>query len=224
MFAMAVFLIFASNSGNDDRGGEYSAKYGVRTGATLERGSLDRGSSAHDYDERSADSTPVGVGEAQNGDWMQVVGAGDNQDALGFSIEVRGEYHSDGEQWTEYYGRYRGRDVCVEFFQNGEVGVVLVDRVVTLNDLDLTEDHLIGYDQGDAAEPVQFDRSLWEFKFSGEVTCREDGSSDSDGYYGWDFVEQGGQRILSIEKHEDEPFKVCLVQLVDADRVQISRN
>ncbi len=161
---------------------------------------------------------------ARKGDWMRVLGAGDNQGDLSFSIEGRGEYHCDEENWTEYYGRYLGREVCVESFQNGEVGVVLRDRVVTLNDLDLTEEDLVRYDEEDAAEPLQFDGSLWEFMSSGEVTCRESGSTDGDRYYSWDFVEQGGRRIICVEKREDEPFEVCLVQLVDAERVQISRN
>ena len=106
-----------------------------------------------------------------------------------------------------------------------QVGVIPAGATITLAQLGLTEDDLIRWDEGDGpGQPFDFDGSRWGFVWSGEVICSEENSSHREGYYGWDFAEQGGQRILCIEKREGEPFEVILMQLVDANRFQISED
>jgi hypothetical protein len=177
----------------------------------------------HDSQIPAADTVP---NHARVGDEITVAVLAHGQPELSFRVDGRVEYQTDQERWTECYGlsRYSGRNVCVEYFQDGDVGVITGEHVVTLTELNLAEDDLTRYDEGVLQDSLQFDCSIWQFTFSGEVSGTEEGASTSHAFYGWDFVEQGGRRILCIEKREGEPFEVSLVELVGAHNVRISRN
>ena len=57
----------------------------------------------------------------------------------------------------------------------------------------------------------------WAFAGSGERTFYEAGSSDGEGFYGWEFREMDGLRVLYVEKWEDEPFRAGIATVVDPD-------
>ena len=228
MFAMIMIVLFSSGSGDDrtNRGEEIAGTVDGGAAGSLNRADSTASQTAETAAKTTTRPTAAGIGNVVVGDRVHVSGAGDLSD-LDFRVSGSVRYSSDREDWTEYYGSYRGRQVAVETFDDDafQVGVIAAEATITLAQLGLTEDDLIRWDEGDGpGRPFEFDGATWESIWSGEVTYFEDDFSHRKGYYGWDFAEQGGPRILCVEKREGEPFEVILMQLVDANRVRISGN
>lgn len=228
MFAMIMIVLFSSGSGDDriKRGEEIAGKFDGGAGGSLSRAESTASQTAESVAKTTTRPTAAGIGNAVVGDRVHVSGADDLSD-LEFRVSGTVRYSSDREDWTEYYGSYRGRQVAVEMFDDDafQVGVIAGEATITLAQLGLTEDDLIRWDEGGGpGRPFEFNGATWESIWSGEVTYIENGSSQREAYYGWDFAEQGGPRILCVEKREGEPFEVILMQLVDANRVRISGN
>jgi hypothetical protein len=167
----------------------------------------------------------VSIKQADIGDLLRISDSGEFAGDLEFRVAGRTRYESDKDVWHELHGRCRGRRIYVEVFSSGsDIGLVLPNRPITLGDLRLNEDDLIRFDEGAAAgERVMYDGATWEFAWSGEVRCSGDATPHDRDYYGWDFVEQNGQRVLCVEKREGEPFEVCMVRMIGVDRAQVTR-
>jgi hypothetical protein len=68
------------------------------------------------------------------------------------------------------------------------------------------------------ADNFEFDGKNWYYRLSKEVGVFRDGQTQGTGFYGWEFVEEGGGRFLSIRKREGEPFSAGVaVKLNPAD-------
>lgn len=105
------------------------------------------------------------------------------------------------------------------------IGVVFSDESSTLEQVGLTEDDLVRWDEGTAdRRSFEYAGESWEFEWCGETSSRAAESSVEDSYYGWDFTGRTGLRTLSIEKREEYPFEVCLVHLIDGERIHVTRD
>jgi hypothetical protein len=92
-------------------------------------------------------------------------------------------------------------------------------KKLSLEDLGLSEDDLAQMDERqNTADNFEFDGKAWNYRLSKEVGVFHDGQTQGAGFYGWEFVEDGGQRYLSIRKREGEPFSASVaVKLNPAD-------
>jgi hypothetical protein len=169
----------------------------------------------------------LSITDADVGDSIVVHGAGDSFADLTFTVDRKDRYEANGESWFEVSGRYRGRRVFVEVANDDEIEVLvnLANERLTLSDLSLREEDLVRFDEThDRNAGFSFRNSQWHFDWSGEIGYFKDGDGAGEGYYNWDFAEQGGNRVISVEKWEGDPFEVILSRRVNSDDVQVFRS
>lgn len=168
------------------------------------------------------DSVEIGSFRAGRGDEIVVARAGDVGD-LRFTVEKIHRYVSGDDEWFEVSGSYNGREVFVEQHNHGAVLVNLSPSTPSLNELGLSEDDLVRMDESrNPSETFSYDGTEWHYRESQEIGWFNDGNPEAEGYYNWDFADSTGERLLSVEKWEGEPFEIILSRVFPADAVQVT--
>lgn len=161
------------------------------------------------------------VTDARPGDTLSIAGAADDFSDLDFTVDRRDRVQAGERHWVELSGTYKERRVFLRVRQDDEVEVhgVLHPQKLTLGDLGLTEDDLAQIDERQNTEDsFEYDGKVWYYRLSREITLSRDGAGQSQGFYTWEFQEEGGGRLLSIRKAESEPFVATVaVRLNPAD-------
>jgi len=167
------------------------------------------------------DLASLTIADARVGDTLSVAGAGDNFSDLDFTVDRRSRYEAGERQWFDLSGMYGERRIALEVRNDDELEVRgFVDgRKLSLEDLGLSEDDLAQMDERqNTADNFEFDGKAWYYRLSKEMGVFRDGQVQGTGFYGWEFIEEGGQRFLSIHKREGEPFTAGVaVKLNPAD-------
>jgi hypothetical protein len=168
------------------------------------------------------DLASLTVADARVGDNISVSGAGDNMSDLDFTVDHSNRYEAGEKQWSDISGPYGGRRVVLEVRNDDndlDVRGYLDGRKLTLEDLGLSEDDLAQIDERqNTADNFEFDGKNWYYLLSKEMGVFRDGQSQGSGFYGWEFIEETGNRYLAIRKREGEPFNASLaVKLNPAD-------
>ena len=156
------------------------------------------------------DLSNMTIEDARTGDTISIEARGDEFEDLDFTVDRRNKYQSRST-WYEVTGLYRGRRVYVEFYNDDELEVyaTLQSCDLTLADLGLTEEDLIRMDENQSrSEGFEFEGASFRYEDSCEIGYFQDSRGEGEGYYNWDFVEKDGDRLIFIEKWEDEPFEV----------------
>jgi len=167
------------------------------------------------------DLSSLTIAEAHLGDMVSVSGAGDNFSDLDFTIDRRHNYEAGERRWFDLSGMYRNRRVALQV-RNGddlEVRGFVDGKKLSLEDLGLSEDDLAQMDERqNTADNYQFDGKTWYYQLSKEMGVFENGQQQGAGFYGWEFIEETGQRYLQIRKREGEPFSASVaIKLNPAD-------
>jgi hypothetical protein len=161
------------------------------------------------------------VKDAKVGDSISVAGAGENFSDLDFTVDRRTRYEAGEKQWFELSGMHGEGRVALEVRDEDEVEVrcFLAGFKLSLEDLGVSEDDLAQMDERqNTADNFDFDGKTWYYRLSKEVGVFRDGQTQGTGFYGWEFIEDGGARFLSIRKREGEPFTAGVaVKLNPAD-------
>src|SRR3984885_7558699 len=159
--------------------------------------------------------------EARVGDAISISGAGDKMENLDFTVDRTTWITAGSRQWVEIAGPYRERRVALRVGGDEEVEVSIHNdpRKITLEDLGVSEDDLAQMDERqNTADSFEFDGKSWYYRLSKEVGVFRESQTEGAGFYGWEFVEEGGGRFLSIRKREGEPFSAGVaVKLNPAD-------
>jgi len=168
------------------------------------------------------DLASLTVADTRVGDNISISGAGDNFADLDFTVEHSNRYEAGDKKWFDVSGKHGERRVAVEVRTEDDdldVRGVLDGRKLTLEDLGLSEDDLAQMDERqNTADNFQFDGKNWYYRFSKETGVFHDGQAQGAGFYGWEFIEESGQRYISIRKRESEAFSASLaVKLNPAD-------
>lgn len=168
------------------------------------------------------DLASLTVADARVGDNISVSGAGDNFADLDFTVDHSSRYEAGEKQWFDISGKYGERRVALEVRNEDdelEVRGFLDPRKLSLEDLGLSEDDLAQMDERqNTADNFEFDGKNWYYRLSKEMGVFHDGGTQGAGFYGWEFIEETGQRYLAIRKREGEPFAASLaVKLNPAD-------
>jgi len=182
------------------------------------------------FERSAAPATPSGprqdlanltVADARVGDSISVSGAGDNYSDLDFTVDRRSRYEAGEKQWFELSGMHGAGRVALEAREEDEVEVraFLNGLKLSLEDLGVSEDDLAQIDERqNTADNFQYDGKTWYYRLSKEMGVFRDGQTQGTGFYGWEFIEEGGSRYLSIRKQEGEPFAAGVaVKLNPAD-------
>ena len=149
------------------------------------------------------------VTDARVGDMISVSGAGDDLSDLDFTADRCAWFEAGQRRWFELSGPYRERRAALRVSTGDDVeAAVHTDpRKLTIEDLGVSEDDLAQMDERqNTADNFEFDGKMWYYRLSKEVGVFRDSQVQGTGFYGWEFIEDGGQRFLSIHKREGEPF------------------
>jgi len=168
------------------------------------------------------DLASLTVADARIGDNISIPGAGDNFSDLDFTVDHSNRYEAGEKKWFDLSGKHAERRVIVEVHnEDDELDVrgFLDGRKLSLEDLGVSEDDLAQMDQRqNTADNFEFDGKNWYYRLSKEIGAFHDGQAQGAGFYGWEFIEETGQRYLSIRKREGEPFSASVaVKLNPAD-------
>jgi hypothetical protein len=168
------------------------------------------------------DLASLTVADARVGDNISISGAGDSFSDLDFTVDHGNRYEAGEKQWFDVSGKHGERRVALEVRnEDDELDVrgFLDGRKLSLEDLGLSEDDLAQMDQRqNTADNFEFDGKNWYYRLSKEVGVFHDGQTQGTGFYGWEFIEETGQRYLSVRKREGEPFNASVaVKLNPAD-------
>ena len=88
----------------------------------------------------------------------------------------------------------------------------------------MTEEDLVRMDESqDATASFDYNGSNWRYDQSREIGYFKDCGSDGEGYYSWDFQEVDGERYVTVEKWEGEPFEVRSSRKTNPDDIQLFR-
>jgi hypothetical protein len=173
------------------------------------------------------DLASLTVADARVGDNISVSGAGDNFADLDFTVDHSNRYEAGEKQWFDVSGKHGERRVALEVRNEDdelEVRGFLDGRKLTLEDLGLSEDDLAQIDERqNTADNFEFDGKNWNYRFSKEVGVFHDGQAQGAGFYGWEFMEEGGQRYLAIRKREGEPFSASVALKLNPADITVYR-
>lgn len=173
-----------------------------------------------------ADLANLKITDAQQGDVLSVVGAGDDFSDVDFTVDRREWYEAGSKRWTVLSGTWRDRRVYLEV-QNDDTVEVLGNfdaRKITLDELGLSEADLGEIDaRQNPADFFDFDGKFWLWRQSREMGVFSEGASAGRGFYGWLFQEQDGKRYLSVRKFEGEPFTASIWIMVEPTDITVYR-
>ena len=163
---------------------------------------------------------------ARPGDSLSIAGAGDNMEDLDFTADRSMDVSAGSRQWFELSGPYRERRVSMRVGGDEEVEVALHNdpRKITLEDLGVSEDDLATMDERqNTSDFFNFDNKDWLYVISREARAQRSDRHQAEGFYYWEFRENGGAGIIGIRKAEGEPFTVSLYATIPASDVTVYR-
>lgn len=164
--------------------------------------------------------------DARVGDSLSIAAAGDNMEDLDFTLDRRVDIMAGSRQWFEVSGPYKDRRVALRVGGDEDVEVALHNdpRKVALEDLGLSEEDLAQMDERqNTADSFEFDSKVWLYVISREVRAERSDRRQPEGYYYWEFRQDGGPGILAIRKAENEPFAVTSYITIPGSDVTIYR-
>jgi hypothetical protein len=164
--------------------------------------------------------------DARVGDAISISGEGDKMEDLDFTVDRTAETVAGSRQWIDISGPYKERRVTLRVGGDEEITVSLHSdpRKITLEDLGLSEDDLAQMDERqNTADNFGFDDKNWFYVISREVRAQRSDRREPDGYYYWEFRQDGGPGILGVRKAENEPFTVTLFNTIQSGDVTVYR-
>jgi len=168
--------------------------------------------------------------DARAGDVISVAGAGDDMTDLDFTADRNTSIRAGARSWFEVSGMYRERRVAMRVENEEDVEVWLHNdpRKLTLQDLGISEEDLAEMDERqNPADSFGFDDTDWLWRQSAEATATRSDQpgayGQAQGFYYWEFREQGGKKLLAVRKPQGEPFTLSLYQQIPASDVTIYR-
>lgn len=164
--------------------------------------------------------------DARVGDAISISGAGDSMTDMDFTVDRSMWVQAGSRQWSEVSGSYRNRRVAMRVSNAEEIEVSLHSdpRKVTLEDLGLSEDDLAQMDERqNTADNFEFDGKTWTYHLSREAQSKRTDLPQPEGYYYWEFLEQGGAGLIAVRKAEGEPFTVSLYSAINPGDVTVYR-
>lgn len=164
--------------------------------------------------------------EARVGDYISITGAAADFSDLDFTVDRRSAYQLGNRRWTDLSGEFRGDRVYLEAQPkpSTEAMGIFDPRKLTIADLHIDEQRLVDLDtKQDPNQFITFEGKNWNFESSRELGYFENETGPAEGLYRWQFREQGGDRLLCVEKWEGEPFDVRVARRVKVQDITVFR-
>lgn len=164
--------------------------------------------------------------DARVGDVISVSGAGDNLEDLDFTIDHSAKVQAGTRYWMEASGDYKNRRVAMRVGGDEQIEVAIHTdpRKLTIEDLGVTEDDLASMDERqNTGDNFGFDNKNWLYVISREGQAQRSDRPQPEGFYYWEFREEGGPGIVALRKSEGDPFAVMLWTTIVASDVTVYR-
>ncbi len=201
-----------------------------RRGSSGAGGAAKQSPTARTVDIPSTPPPPAGANvelvNARPGDVISIPGAAADFSDVDFTVDRRSAYEHMNRRWTDLSGEFRGNRVYVEVQPGSEAEVMIITdpRKLSLPEIGLTEDMLVDFDQRqDPNASFGFEGRQFFFESSREIGYFENERGEGEGLYRWLFKEQGGNRLVCVEKWEGEPFEARVAQRVNPRDVTVFR-
>ena len=166
------------------------------------------------------------VREARLKDNLSVPGAAADFSDIDFTVDRRDVFEAGSKQWFEVSGMFRGQRVYLEVHDDDIVEVFgnFDGRRLTLDDFGMTEEDLGELDQRQNPNDfIDFEGKFWLYRFSREMGRFSEGHDIGQGFYCWQFQEQGGTRFLRVRKFEGEPFVASIWTRLEPADIRVFR-
>jgi len=164
--------------------------------------------------------------DARLGDVVSISGAAEDFSDIDLAVDRRSTYESNARRWVDLSGEFRGVRMYLEVYRHPQPDLIGIfdQRKLTLNDIAASEDQLADMDnRQDPSAFVQFEGKQWHWESSREIRYYENDLGDGEGLYRWLFQEPGGNRLLCVEKWEDEPFDIRLARRLNSRDITVYR-
>jgi len=93
-------------------------------------------------------------------------------------------------------------------------------RPVGLSAIGLTEEDLIRLDEENSIDNfIDVDNERYLYRSSSEALYFKDNRGQGDGFYLWEFISEGDQRVLAITKWEGLPFESYFSEVISPENV-----
>jgi hypothetical protein len=164
--------------------------------------------------------------DAKHGDVISISGAAEDFSDLDFAVDRRSAYEASNRRWVDLSGEFRGRRVYLEVYRHPQPDMIgiLDEKKLALAEAGLTEDLLAEMDtRQDPSRFVEFEGKKWNWESSREIRYFENDTGEGEGLYRWLFQEQGGSRLLCVEKWEGEPFESRIARRLSQRDVTVYR-
>lgn len=144
-------------------------------------------------------------------DIVTISGLTEDYDDVDFLIERMNRYESGSSKWYELMGRHKDKQVWIEWEDDDDLFVTATtkNKAMPLSALGVDEDRLAGMDEEQSRENfIEYQGVRFYYRKSMEVHYFKDNRGRGEGFYLWDFMNEGGSEVVSVEKWEGEPFEV----------------
>ena len=182
---------------------------------------------------RKSRKRPSGSASSSLGESIKEASVGDVFTITGLSIEYEDSYfivekidrHESGSgKWHELLGLDGDKKLWVQWSDDGGLFVTATPdrRPMGIKQLDLASDDLVRLDEEQSVDDyVTYEGTRYYYKHSNEAYYYKDNSGDGVGYYLWEFMGEGDDKVLSIHKWEETPFEVYLSEVVSPDSISL---
>jgi hypothetical protein len=164
--------------------------------------------------------------DAGPGDVISISGAAEDFSDIDLAVDRRSTYESNARRWVDLSGEFRGVRMYLEVYRHPQPDLIgiLDPRKLSLSDIGVTEDQLADMDtRQDPSAFVNFAGKQWRWESSREIRYFENDLGDGEGLYRWLFQEPGGNRLVCVEKWEDEPFEIRLARRLNPRDITVYR-
>ena len=162
--------------------------------------------------------------DAKPGDVISISGGAEDFSDLDFAVDRRSSYQSATHRWIDLSGEFRGTRVYLEVYRHPQPDLIgiLDARKLTLAEVNSSEDALADIDaRQDPSAFVEFEGKKWQWESSREIRYFENDLGNGEGLYRWLFREPQGNRLLCVEKWEDEPFEIRIARRLNPHDITV---
>ncbi len=165
---------------------------------------------------------------ARVGDVVVIGGFSPTFEDAYFLIEKRSRYEAETGGWHEFIGVDGDRRVGIEFSEGDDgpfISVTEQDAPMGLSSAGLSSDQLIRMDEEHSIDNfITYEGERYYYANSREIYFFNDSRGEGEGFYGWDFISEDRQKMLSAVKWEGAPFELYHSVVVSPLIVSVYRN
>ena len=162
---------------------------------------------------------------AQVGDVVVISGFSQTFADAYFIIEKHNRYEAETGGWHELLGVDGDRHVGIEWSESRDglfISVTEQDSPMGLSSIGIASDELIRLDEEHSIDNfVTYEGESYFYSNSHEIYYFNDDRGEGEGFYGWDFVSENRNKMISVIKWEGMPFEVYVSEVVSSDLVSV---